>query len=64
VAWIFGWGNAAFPDHLGGFFLVYILSPLAGGTMASLFFVKVIEPQMMNSSVQCGCTVDNSPENK
>lgn len=64
VAWVFGWGNAAFPDQVGGFFLVYILSPIAGGTIASLFFVKVIEPAMMNSSVQCGCNIDNSQEDK
>jgi glycerol uptake facilitator protein len=64
VARIFGWGNAAFPDQVGRFFLVYILSPIAGGTIASLFFVKVIEPAMMHSSVQCGCNIDNSQEDK
>ena len=55
VAWIFGWGKAAFPDHSGGFFFVYILSPVCGGTLASLFFVKVLEPAMKKSSGSCDC---------
>lgn len=36
VAWITGWGKAAFPDACGGFFWVYILSPAAGGIAAAL----------------------------
>jgi len=55
VAWIFGWGKAAFPDQSGGFFLVYILSPLVGGTMASLFFVNVLEPAMKRVTGKCDC---------
>lgn len=47
VAWMFGWGEAAFPDSSGGFFFVYILSPIIGGIAASLFFTKVIE-RLMN----------------
>jgi len=45
IAWIFGWGAAAFPDQTGGFFFVYILSPLTGGALASLFFVKYLNRQ-------------------
>jgi glycerol uptake facilitator protein len=60
VAWIMGWGNAAFPDHNGGFFIVYILGPILGGILASLFFVHVLEPAMKGSSVQCGCRTENS----
>lgn len=59
VAWITGWGSAAFPDQHGGFFFVYILGPIAGGIMASLFFVYVIEPAMKRSSIQCNCAADN-----
>ena len=55
VAWIFGWGDAAFPDRSGGFFLVYIMGPLVGGILASLFFVYLLEPAMKKSSVQCDC---------
>ena len=55
VAWMTGWGDAAFPDHVGGFFFVYILAPIAGGILASLFFVYVLEPAMKRSSVQCNC---------
>jgi glycerol uptake facilitator protein len=36
VSWIAGWDKAAFPDHCGGFFWVYILAPIAGGTTAAL----------------------------
>ena len=56
VAWATGWGDASFPDQSGGFFLVYIFGPLLGGTLASLFFVSVLEPAMKrSSSVQCDC---------
>lgn len=60
VAWIFGWDKAAFPDQSGGFFLVYILAPLVGGTIASIFFVNVLEPAMKNATGECSCKVDNS----
>lgn len=59
VAWITGWGDAAFPDQNGGFFFIYILGPIVGGIMASLFFVHVIEPAMKRSSIQCSCVNDN-----
>lgn len=55
IAWIFGWGDAAFPDRSGGFFFVYIVSPVFGGVMASWFFVKVLEPAMKKSSGSCNC---------
>jgi len=58
VSWIFGWGKAAFPDQSGGFFLVYIFSPLVGGTLASLFFVKILEPAMKNATREC-CKSDD-----
>jgi glycerol uptake facilitator protein len=59
VAWIFGWGKAAFPDQSGGFFLVYILAPIVGGAIASLFFIKVLEPAMKNGKGNCTCKIDN-----
>ena len=62
VTWIMGWGSIAFPDHAGGFFLVYILGPVVGGIMASLFFVSVIEPAMKQTSPKCNCCNDNSVE--
>jgi len=55
VAWIFGWGNASFPDQNGGFFFVYILAPIIGGIMASLFFVYFIEPAMKRQPTFCCC---------
>ncbi|MCX6236868.1 MAG: aquaporin family protein [Bacteroidia bacterium] len=60
VAWATGWGNAAFPDHIGGFFYVYILGPILGGILASLFFVHVLEPAMNRSSMKCNCANDKS----
>jgi glycerol uptake facilitator protein len=46
VAWIAGWGDAAFPDAYGGFFWVYILAPITGGLAAALlepFMKRIIE---------------------
>lgn len=62
VAWATGWGDAAFPDKVGGFFYVYILAPVFGGILASLFFVHLLEPAMKRSSVQCNCANDKSPK--
>lgn len=55
VAWITGWGSAAFPDNSGGFFFVYILAPVAGGIIAALFFLYVLEPVMKRTSLPCDC---------
>ncbi len=53
VTWITGWGDAAFPDTHGGYFFVYILSPIIGGVAASLFFMKIIEPAMKKTKEPC-----------
>ena len=55
VAMIFGWGLAALPDKQGGFFWVYILAPIVGGQIASLFFTKVLEPSMHRKQDSCSC---------
>ena len=60
VAWIFGWGKAAFPDQSGGFFFVYILAPLVGGATASMFFMNMLKPAMKKTTGKCGCNADNS----
>lgn len=59
VAWALGWGQAAFPDHVGGFLHVYVLAPLAGGSLASLFFTRVLEPAMGRNSESCACGPGN-----
>lgn len=64
VAWMFGWGDAAFPDKSGGFFWVYILSPMVGGALASAFFVKVLEPSMKKTTQGCHCSFDHSSKTK
>lgn len=55
VALLFGWGQAAFPDNTGGFFLVYILSPIIGGQAGGLLFTKVLEPLMKTPKEVCCC---------
>jgi len=55
VACIFGWGDASFPDQMGGFFFVYILAPLVGGMSAGLLFTHLIEPLMRNKCEKCDC---------
>ena len=58
VAWLMGWGHAAFPDHSGGFLFVYILAPIVGGILAALFFVKILEPAMKRPAGSCNCVND------
>jgi glycerol uptake facilitator protein len=58
VAWATGWGDAAFPDHSGGFLFVYILAPIGGGILASLFFIHILEPAMKLKSDKCNCDND------
>jgi glycerol uptake facilitator protein len=55
VAWLMGWGDAALPDRVGGFFYVYVLAPLVGGVLASQFFVRVLEPAMTGPVDPCDC---------
>jgi glycerol uptake facilitator protein len=55
AAWAMGWGAAAFPDHCGGFFWVYMLAPVAGGIVAALFFVHILEPAMNRKVPPCDC---------
>lgn len=62
VTMIFGWGKHAFPDSQGGFLWIYVLSPILGSALSSLFFVRVIEPALKKRSEQdCGC-VDEKTE--
>ena len=64
VAWLTGWGDAAFPDHVGGFLHVYVFAPLIGGMLASLFFVRVLEPAMKHPSNRCDCQPDQPGSTK
>lgn len=54
VAWMTGWGSAAFSPG-GGSFWVYILAPIAGGGAATLLFCRVIEPAMKKKTKSCDC---------
>ncbi|HWR07569.1 MIP/aquaporin family protein [Sporomusa sp.] len=53
VAWIFGWGAAAFPDQSGGFFFVYIFAPVIGALAAGWLFTGIIEPLMKKTECEC-----------
>ncbi len=53
VAWLFGWGSAAFPDQSGGFFYVYMLAPVIGALAAGLLFTRVLEPLMKKTECKC-----------
>ncbi|MGV1099478.1 MIP/aquaporin family protein [Thiovibrio sp. JS02] len=53
-AYLAGWGRAAMPDSGYGFFTVYVLGPLAGGSLAALFFTILIQP-LMHKKNQAGC---------
>lgn len=64
VAWLMGWGDAAFPDRVGGFFHVYVLAPLLGGVVAALFFVRILEPAMKHLSERCDCEADKPNSKK
>ena len=44
VAYLAGWGDAALPDEVGGWFWVYALAPVIGAGLAALFFKYVLEP--------------------
>lgn len=59
VAWIFGWGAAAFPDDTGGFFWVYIVAPVIGGCVAGIFFTQVIQKLMQQPVETCSCQLEN-----
>jgi glycerol uptake facilitator protein len=51
-----GWGKAALPDNNHGFLTVYVLGPIFGGILASLFFTRVVEPLMRNKAGNnCNC---------
>ncbi len=52
-AWAAGWGSAAFPDEHYGFLVIYVLAPLLGGVLASLVFVRLLEPLMKGKSDNC-----------
>lgn len=56
VAWIAGWGEAAFPEPgSGAFFWVYILAPLIGGALAAAMLTYVIEPLVKSEKCSHGC---------
>ena len=56
VAWLMGWGEAAFPQPgSGAFFWVYIFSPLLGGALAAYALTYAIEPLIKRKDTSCDC---------
>lgn len=55
VAYLAGWGSVAIPGPGGGFFTVYILGPLVGGSLSALLFSRVLQPLMEDKTKKCGC---------
>lgn len=60
-AWLAGWRSAALPDASGGFFWVYVLGPVLGGSSAALIFIRLLEPLMAGNGGECDC---NNPPTK
>jgi glycerol uptake facilitator protein len=56
VAYLAGWGDAALPDRVGGWFWVYVLAPIIGSSLAALFFKYVLEPVNEKKNHSCGCS--------
>lgn len=55
VAYLAGWGDAALPDEVGGWFWVYGLAPILGAGLATLLFKYVLEPINEGKNHNCGC---------
>lgn len=55
VAFFAGWGHAAFPADSGGFFFVYLFSPMFGGLAAASVFVFILEPALRLPADPCDC---------
>ena len=55
VAYLAGWGDAALPDKVGGWFWVYVLAPIIGSSFAALFFKYVLKPINERKNHSCGC---------
>ena len=57
VAYFCGWGKAALPDTVGGWFWVYVLGPIVGGALAAGFFRFVLDPMLVakNKEDRCCC---------
>lgn len=56
VAFYAGWGEAALPDRVGGWFWVYVLAPIIGASLAALFFKYVLEPINRKKNSCCRCS--------
>ena len=55
VAYLAGWGDAALPDKVGGWFWVYGLAPILGAGLSTLLFKYVLEPINEGKNHNCGC---------
>jgi glycerol uptake facilitator protein len=58
VAYLAGWDHIAIPGPRGGFFTVYILSPILGGLLGGGLYDKLLRPGMGRSSDEDLSTLD------
>jgi glycerol uptake facilitator protein len=54
IAYAAGWGSVAIPGPRGGFFTVYILSPIVGGVVGGLIYDLVVRPRQAPSAAPLG----------
>ena len=66
VAWMMGWGCVAIPGARGGFFTVYILSPIAGGLLGGFLYGLLTHYRRDNpptiGDVEAKCDCDNDSD--
>lgn len=62
IAYLAGWGHVAIPGPQNGFFWVYILAPLLGGSAAAVCFRFVIAPLMSVRTDTVACTCEPTTE--
>jgi len=61
-AYFAGWGRLALPGPRGGFFAVYILSPLAGAVVGSAVYQYIIQPGMVHRASGGSAEVPRRPQ--
>lgn len=51
-AWFAGWGRIAIPGPRGGFFTVYILSPIVGALAGGGVYEKLVRPYLQSDTLE------------
>jgi len=64
LAWLAGWGQAAFLGGPWGYLAVYVFGPVTGGLAASWLFTKVVQPHMADDPAAAGCQCTGNPSSE